>query len=145
MLACILILFTSCSYLSESKKTNNYYTSNLIGLINTEDDYMCSIFDMNLYKEKDLNVDDFYILGNFTKALNEKSFTKKPNDLDGKSAYKMILTFNKDKYVINVYNSKYVTIHPWDGNEEMDYIDMSNIPLSYNLFYLCNYIFSGKY
>ncbi|MBU5484904.1 DUF4883 family protein [Clostridium sp. MSJ-11] len=145
ILICILILFTSCTYLSENKKVNNHYTSNLIELINTEDNYTCSIFDMNLYKEKDLNTDDFYIVGNFTKALNEKSFTKKPNDLDEKPAYKMMLTFHKEKYVINIYNSKYVAIHPWDGDKETDYIDMTNIPLSYNLFYLCNYIFSGKY
>lgn len=140
----ILILFTSCSYLSKKPQANNHYTENLSKLINSNDSYKYYIFDMNFYKEKDLISDDSYIVNNFVKALDEKAFIKKPSSLGDKPVYKMMLEFPKEKYIINVYNAKYVTLHPWDGKEEMDYIDMTNLPASYNLFYLCNYIFSSK-
>lgn len=139
-----LLLFTSCNYLLKKPKENNHYTQRLTLQLNSKDNFTCSIIDMNFYKEKDLLEDDFYLIDNFIKVLNEKSFVEKPATLGEKPIYKMMLNFNKEKYVINVYNSRYITLHPWDGKEEMDYIDMKNIPTSYNLFYLCSYIFSGK-
>ncbi len=138
-----LFSLTSCNNMNTIGKTkkNNYYYTNIIAKnIKMESEYKCAIVDTNFYKGKELTNKDSPIIDNFIKCLNTKYFISKPKDLPDKPLYKMFLTFKEDKFVINVYNKKYVSIHPWDGYYEMDFIDMTNIPSSYNLFNLCNYL-----
>ena len=54
----------------------------------------------------------------------------------------MYFTFKNSKYVINIYNDKYAVVFPWDGKYPMDYINMSKVPIAYNLDGICNYIYS---
>ncbi|HID0886129.1 TPA: DUF4883 family protein, partial [Clostridium botulinum] len=68
-----------------------------------------------------------------------KTLEKKP---ESKPLYKIFFTFEKDKYIINVYNKQYISVYPFDGNFSMDYIDMNNIPEAYNLYNLCNFLFN---
>ncbi|MBC2396481.1 DUF4883 family protein [Clostridium tetanomorphum] len=140
----VSFIFSSCSNISikKAKKNNFYYTNMLAKTIYTEQNYKCNIVDTNFYKGIDLSSDNFNIIKNFISSLDTKYFISVPKDLPDKPPYKMLLTFKKEKFVINIYNEKYISIHPWDGYYEMDYIDMSKIPSSYNLFNLCNYIVS---
>lgn len=139
----ILFVFTSCSsitILNKKKKNNFYYTNIVAKNITLEKSYRCNVVDTNFYKEKELTTQDSLVVTNFIKSLNTKYFISKPKDLPDKPVYKMFLTFKKEKFVVNVYNKKYLSVHPWDGYYEMDFIDMSSIPSSYNLFNLCAYL-----
>jgi hypothetical protein len=117
-----------------------YYTNEVAKHISLEGSYKAVIFETNLYKEKEIPSEDKPTIQNFLKNLKEKNFIKKPTDLPQKPVYKLYLSFSKDKYIMNVYSDKYVSVYPWDGNFEMDYIDMTGTHTSDNIFYLCSYI-----
>ena len=135
------ILLLGCNISFNGKKSNNFYYTNLLAKdLTLETFYKCSVIDSNYYKEKLLSKEDAATIKNFTKALSKSTFIERPKDLPLKPMYKLIIVFSKDKYVINVYNEKFVSIFPWDGSYSMDYIDMSKIQFSYNLFGLCKYI-----
>lgn len=140
------ISLTSCNFdanstelLKKQKPDNFYYTNLLTRDIKFENSYLGIILDTNFYKEHTLSKDESDIAKNFILSLNTKSFVSKPNDLPEKPPYKIYFTFKTDKYVIEVFNGRYVSVYPWDGSYNKDYIDMSNTPDSYNLFLLCKY------
>lgn len=95
---------------------------------------------MNFYKKKDFSKEDLYTLADFFNSLNNDSFIEKPANLPDKPLYMIFLTFSKNKYVINVYNENYISIYPWDGAYNMDYIDTSKMYKAYNLYGLCKYL-----
>ncbi|MBC2580362.1 DUF4883 family protein [Clostridium sp. DJ247] len=144
----ITILLVGCNYnlnnisFKKTKPNNFYYTNILAKNFTLETSYKGTILDSNFYKEKELTKENMDIIKAMLKALNKSNFILKPKDLPSKPSYKMVLTFKKDKLVINVYNEKYLTIYPWDGDYPMDYIDMTNIPASLNLYSLSKYIFN---
>lgn len=125
---------------SKEKPSNYYYTNLLSKDFKLESNYKIVIFETNLFKEKQISKDDSLAINGFLKDLRSNDFINKPRDLPAKPAYKIFITFNKDKFVINVYTDRYVSIYPWDGVYSMDYIDMSDTLTSNNLYYLCNYI-----
>ena len=59
---------------------------------------------------------------------------------DLNAEYKIIIEFSNSKYVINAYNDKLITIHPWDGVYPEDIISMEGVPDYYNLYKYCEYI-----
>ncbi|MFL0247844.1 DUF4883 family protein [Candidatus Clostridium stratigraminis] len=123
------------------KKPNTYYYTNLIAKLLIKDSNIeAKVLDTNFYKEKELSKDDLDTIKNFTKGLKSYNFIDKPKNLPEKPVYKLFLNFDKEKYVINVYNEKYLTIYPWDGSFPMDYIDMTGTQNLYNLFGLCQYL-----
>ena len=139
----IFILFTSsCSnyYYYKGKESNYYYTNLLSKKISLNNSYRCSITDTSFYKEKELSTEDLKSIPNFISSLDEKCFIDKPKNLPKKPLYKIFITISNEKYVINVYNKDLASIYPWDGVYEMDYINMSTVPYSYNLYNICNYI-----
>lgn len=146
----ITILFSGCNYnlnninfnFNKNKPNNFYYTNILAKNLTLESSCKCTIIDTNFFKEKELAKDNVDIIRNMLKNLNKNNFISQPKDLPSKPAYKIILEFNKDKLLINVYNEKYLAIYPWDGNYPMDFIDTTGIPLSLNLYNLCKFIFS---
>ncbi|WP_243187053.1 DUF4883 family protein [Clostridium muellerianum] len=143
----IAILFMGCNLnlsniiYSKNKPNNFYYTNILAKNLTLEASYKCIILDTNLSKEKEVQNDNKFVVKNMLKSLNKNNFIQKPKDLPDKPAYKMFFTFNKDKLVVNVYNEKFISIYPWDGDYSMDYIDMSGVPLSLNLYSLCKFMF----
>ncbi len=143
----IAILFMGCNYnlgnmiFSKNKPNNFYYTNILAKNLTLEASCKCLVLDTNLYKEKELKDDSISTVKNMLKTLTKNNFIPKPKNLPEKPLYKIFLTFSKDKLVINVYNEHFVSIYPWDGDYEMDYIDMSSLPKSLNLYNLSSYIF----
>lgn len=149
----IVLIFslTGCSFaignykvdnLSVSKKKpNNFYYTNLLAKnLTLSSSCKAIILDTNFYKEKDLEKEAVDTIKKFTKELNKHNFVDKPSDLPAKPLYKLYFTFDKEKYIINVYNERYLSIYPWDGNYPMDYIDMNSISPSNNISSLCKYL-----
>jgi hypothetical protein len=123
------------------KKPNLYYYTNLISkLLSKDSNIEVKVLDTNFYKEKELSKDDIITIKNFTKGLKTYNFLEKPKNLPVDPAYKLFLTLDNEKYVINVYNEKYLGVYPWDGSFPMDYIDMTGTSNLYNLFGLCQYL-----
>jgi hypothetical protein len=148
-----LVIFLLCSCLTgcgikstdlpiTRKKPNNYYYTNLAAQsLIKNNEVKVSIMEMNLLKEKPLPKEGNENLIGFFKTLRSQSFISKPADLPSKPQFKIFITGRNEKYVINVFNDKYVSIFPWDGVYTMDYIDMTNVNVLYNLNGLCKYFF----
>ncbi len=138
----ITVLFSSCSNPINSKKSNKYYYTNLVAKHLVKDNKINgTVMDTNFYKEINLSSEDISTIKSFIKTLKGNNFINAPKDLPKKPEYKIYLNFQKAKYVINVYNEKYIAIYPWDGNFPMDYIDMTGVYLSNNLYGMCKNIF----
>lgn len=87
--------------------------------------------------------DDISSLKEFVSGLRLNNFIEKPKTIGSRPLYKVFVNFSSnDVYVINVYNERYISVQPYDGNYSMDYIDMNNIYPSYNIFNFCKYYFS---
>ncbi|ADK14213.1 MULTISPECIES: DUF4883 family protein [Clostridium] len=144
----IIIAFSGCSYklgnyMFSTKKPNNFYYTNLLAKnLTMSSSLKCIIEENNFHNETELKNENISDIKNMLKYLNKTCFINKPKDLPQKAAYIIYFTFNKEKLVINVYNEKYLSIYPWDGNYPVDYIDMSKVPASLNLYYLGKYIFN---
>jgi hypothetical protein len=123
------------------KKPNNfYYTNNLTKNLTLESSIKIKLLDTNFFKEKDLLGDDITTVKKFTEALKKPNFIERPKDLPEKPVYKLFFTFSKEKFVVNVYNERYLSVYPWDGTYSMDYIDMAGIQPLYNIYGLCKYL-----
>lgn len=147
----ILILLFSlfiigCSnpeYINLSKKpTNHYYTDELSKLLENKS-FKLSAFDTNLYKEIPVSEDDKVILNKFLKSLSAKNFTDKPESLPAKPKYKLLINYENQKYVINVYNENTISIYPFDGVYPEDFIITTDIAKGYQLLPFCKYIFKN--
>jgi hypothetical protein len=124
------------------KKPNPYYYTNLLANRLLEDTKSSGvILETNLHKEKNLTADSLDTLKNFFKAIKTANFIDKPEELPNKPKYRIYLKVKGERYIINVYNERYLSVHPWDGVYPMDYIDMKDVAVSYNLNNLCKYIF----
>lgn len=144
----ISILLVGCNYnfsnisFNKTKPNNFYYTNILAKNLTLESSVKCVILDTNFYKEKELSKENLNTVKSMLKALNKSNFVSQPKDIPEKPIYKMFFTFNKEKLVINVYSEKYLSVYPWDGSYPMDYIDMSSLPISLNLYNLCKFTFN---
>lgn len=121
-----------------------YYTNNFSKFLFSSSNITVKVLDTNFYKEKELSKEDITTLKDFTKTLKTYNFIQKPKDLPKKPAYKLFFTFDNEKYIINVYNEKFVAVYPWDGTYTMDYIDMTGTQNLYNLYGLCKYLIPRK-
>ncbi|WP_258876434.1 DUF4883 family protein [Clostridium sp. CM028] len=124
----------------KSKPNNFYYTKLLMKDLSLEKPTEHYALYMNFYKKEDFSNEDLSSFTKFFNSLNNDSFIDKPANLPDKPIYKIFLTFSKNKYMINVYNEKFISIYPWDGSYKMDYIDTSKMYKAYNLYGLCKYL-----
>lgn len=150
-LICLLSLsFVGCininpKYLEfKSQPEVGFYSNEIIEKIKNKEEFSLEVFDTNFYKTFPVDKDDNIILYNFFNSINNKDYvedtreTKK--DLSNKEEFRLIVKFKEAKYIINVFDSELITIHPWDGNYSPDIINMKNVPLGYNLYDFCDYI-----
>lgn len=128
------------SFVQGKKSSSNYYTQSMVNDIKKYNIKNITVLETNLQKEKKLDKDDTVLFCNFLTSLNAKNF--KGSSQNKKPAYKFFVDTNKNKYVINIYDEKNISLFPWDGIYEMDNIDMSDIKKLYNLYDLCHYWFS---
>lgn len=140
-----LFLLSGCSSsFNDKKPSTSYYTNLLEAALAAEPKSNIVLLDLNFYKERPLQGEEVTFVKNFFKYLNKQSFIQKPADLPQNPLYKYFFTFTETKYVINVYNDKYLSIYPWDGNYLEDYVSMDGVVKAYNLYNLCKY-FIPKY
>lgn len=144
----ITTLFIGCNHslnnisFTKTKPNNFYYTNILAKNLTLESKCRAIVLNTNFYSEKELQNENVDTIKSMIKSLNKNNFISKPKDLPEKPDYKIFLTFSKEKLIINIYNEKYLSIYPWDGSYPMDYIDMTNIPASLNIYSLAKYIFN---
>lgn len=146
ILGLIIFILVSTKFHLNKKKPNNFYYTNLLAKnLTLCTNHKITILDTNFYKTKDLCKEDVKTLKNFLKELRKPNFVAKPISLNTKPKYKIFFSFkgdsNENKYVINIYDDKYISTYPWDGNWEMDYINTKTIPQRFNLYSLCKNTF----
>lgn len=125
-----------------SKPSNSFYTDGLKDLTSNSKDVHIKVLCLNYYKAKILSEQEKELVYVLTSLLKDDYFINKPEDLPSKVQYKVFLEDDTNKYVINVYSSQYISIHPWDGKYEEDFLDISNVFNSYNPYDLCKYFIS---
>ncbi|MCY6485812.1 DUF4883 family protein [Clostridium aestuarii] len=147
----ILILIASIFisgklYLNRKKPSNYYYTNLLAKNLTICSKCEAKILDTNFYKTESLSSDDIQTIKNFLSELKKSNFITKPVSIKEKAKYRYFFTFpeTKEKYIINVYSTDYVSIHPWDGDFPVDCISTTTIPKRYNLYGLSIYVFSKE-
>ncbi|MDP4088415.1 MAG: DUF4883 family protein [Bacillota bacterium] len=142
-----LFSFSGCSnsalkYSFQRKKPNNfYYTNALLSQLKDKGFSNVLALEMNLQKEKNLGDADIETVKSFLGSIQAKNFLASCPDLSVQPQFRIYITSGSEKYVINVYNEKYIGIFPWDGSYNMDYLDMSEIKPLYNLYNLCKYLY----
>jgi hypothetical protein len=149
----VLILVTSLANLTGcnikstdlplvTKKPNTYYYTKLLSKqIESETKWKGILLETNLHKEIELTSEGIEVIKGFLKNIKTKNFIEKPTDLPKKPQYRIYISGNNEKYVINVYNENLSSVQPWDGVYSMDYIDMSSVYALYNLHGLCKHLF----
>lgn len=131
--------FQDPKYISISKKPNNhYYTSELQKKLLNDDSFTLYVFDTNLYKEIEVPSEEADIVENFLSSLVETNYLE--DGITEKEPFRIKIVFtDSTKYLIKVFDSSNISIAPWDGIFQEDFLSMENIPLAYNLFEFCNH------
>ncbi|AYE35373.1 DUF4883 family protein [Clostridium septicum] len=124
---------------SKNKPTPYFYTEEIYSKLTKKEHYTLKIFDLNIYKYYDVNPEEHSIVLEFIECLKKESYNTNI-DAGINPRYKLIIEFDDAKYVINAFNDKQISINPWDGIYEPDYISMDGIPDYYNLYKFCDYI-----
>ncbi|MBU5592799.1 DUF4883 family protein [Clostridium sp. MSJ-4] len=139
------ILLISCNFRYpdyfpfKNKPNGHFYTEDLFLNLNKDENFSCRVYESNLHKEASLNKEQLSTLTEFFSSLTLDNFVEKPKDFSEKPVYKMFITANSKKYIIDIYNDTNISIYPWDGNYDIDFINMKNIHSAYNLFSFCKY------
>ncbi len=138
-----IISCTGCSkidnIINKNKPSPNYYTENLVTTLSTEKPSTIKVFYKEFFNEFTFPEVESTDILSFINILNENYFTDKPLDLPDSYKYKVYLEFSNSKYAITVFNEKYISIYSWDGEYEVDYATMSDIPIHINLYSICKY------
>ncbi|ADL51424.1 DUF4883 family protein [Clostridium cellulovorans] len=141
---CLMLVLTGCknTVVDDKKPSCNYYTNLFIQNMNTNKIKSISVYETNYSKDKVLNTELYYIIKNLFDSLKKENFLDEPMYTPENPVYRYYITFSNDKtFVIDVYNENYLTLYPWDGKYQKDFIDISNAPKSYNLHGLSKYLF----
>ncbi|SFD37377.1 DUF4883 family protein [Clostridium uliginosum] len=144
----VYLLLNGCGlfspkYINLSEKANNhYYTDELHKKILSNENFTLYVFDKNLYKEIKVNDDEISIIENFTNHLINTDYLDSTEESNLKEPFRIKIVFKDETFLIKVFNSKLVTLSPWDGNYKEDIISMDNLPLGYNLYDFCLHIHS---
>lgn len=138
-----VICFSSCSNTSKlfnkDKPSLNYYTEKLIEELSLEKPKSIKVFYKEYFNEFTFPEIECTDILSFINILNDSNFIEKPADLPDSYKYKIYLEFKDVKYAITVFDEKYISIYKWDGSYEVDFANMSNIPIQLNLYSICKY------
>lgn len=142
----VLINCTGCSLINkiipfweDTKPSASFYTDKLKADINLKTPKKVSVFYREYFKEFTFPETEVEDIISFIKALKAENFIEKPEDLPETYKYKVYLSFDKKKYALTIFDEKYISIYEWDGDYEVDYLDINDIPLSINIYGICKY------
>lgn len=141
-----IINITGCSsiknllpFQSNEKPSLHYYTDGLLNEVNISSPKKVSVFYREYFKEFTFPETEVEDIASFLKTLSKDNFIEKPEDLPDEYKYKVYLSFDKKKYAMTVYDEKYISLYEWDGDYEIDYLNINNIPLSLNIYGICKF------
>lgn len=144
-----LLLLQGCSYEKpdyihfQKKPSLQYYTNEIMSKILNNEYYSLEIYDKNVSKIIKIDDSEKIIIADFINNLTNDSYLKTIDNSEIETeVYQLRIKFknSNNKYIINIYNDETITIFPWDGIFNEDYISMKNVPARYNLFNFCNYV-----
>lgn len=132
--------FNESQYINpKSKPKADYYTNEIKSHLKNNESYTIKIFDLNVYKYYEVNKNEHSIIPEFIDNINNDNYDVEIDE-NLTPAYEIIIEFEKEKYIINAYSEKLISIHPWDGIYPQDTISMEGMPDYYNIYKFCEYI-----
>ena len=138
----ISLNFISCStieYSSSKKKPSEaHYSENLKELV-TANISEVKLIENKFYKEVILDKNSTKLISDMINELDLKAIAL-PLSSDIECLFKLHIQNNTQKYVIDVYGNDIISIYPWDGVYEKDFLDISSLPLSLKAESICNFI-----
>lgn len=133
-----IFLISACALPEYNKKIDNsYYSKRVIANFKAYKNFKATALDFNLYQEVTFQPSDIDIIKNFMLNLKPENYISKPTKLEATPAYRIFISTENQRYILDIYNENYISLFPWDGNYSKDFIDMSKVHLSYNLYSLC--------
>lgn len=140
----LVTLFSGCSLenpFNKEKPNLNYYTYELSNLI-SDNSFEIHVLDRNVYRNIAVTSEDLSILDDLLKNIKNSNYLlEKPKDLPNKPIYTLFITSEKEKMVLDVYGDNLISIYPWDGKYEKDYLTLEDIPNAFKMEQFCEYIF----
>lgn len=144
ILLCISLLLNGCAVIDMKKPSYNFYTLGLSNVMKSNQKSQVKVTDMNYHKSMFLEKEDISTIKNLLTYLKKNNYVTKSSALPTKPQYKIFFYYDSNEYIMNVYDTKYISLFPYDGNYDMDYIDTIGTYNNLNVFNLCKYIFSKK-
>lgn len=138
----LITSFISCSNIEYSrnitKPNDSYYTENIKTLKNDEIKQI-KLIENKFYKEVILDKNSSKLIIDMINALDKSNSTQALDD-NIECLFKLHIENNSNKYVVDVYGNDIISIYPWDGIYEKDFLDISELPLSLKAESICNFI-----
>ena len=124
-----------------TKPEINYYTNQIyLNIFNNNEDYFLDLYNTNLSKNIPIPNDEKTIIENFLNEISIDNFDENI-EIPDKECYQIRIRFdNSQQYLIKVFDNNILTISPWDGIYQEDIIDISNLPIRFNLYDFCKHI-----
>lgn len=133
-------VFNNPRYINLNSKPNDYYYSNLVYKnLKENKNFTLKVFDCAFYKYYTVDEEDLDILLSFFESLNIDNYLTEL-DIQNNPKYELIIEFDNEKFLFNVYDNNSVTLYPWDGNYHEDMISMEGVSPYNNLYSFCTYV-----
>ena len=139
----ITIAFTF-KFLFSTYRINIENKSEILYSFNSLDENTLSIkiLETKFNAQRTIKNDDLNILKSMLKGIDDSTRISDPNILT-QSLFKIYINDDKKKYVIDLYGDDILSIYPWDGTTEKEFISAKKLPNSLNPESICNYIFKN--
>lgn len=131
----------------ETKPTTYYYSDDLYSKLKENPSFSLQVFDCELYKYYTVPKEDYDIVEAFLTSLRTENYLDAfpENYKNSKAKYRLIITSDTSKYIINAYSNELDTIHPYDGCFQEDIIDSSfNVDARNNIYDFCIYVINNS-
>ena len=144
LLLILLLMITGCSYRKKSffykeKPSVNYYTQLLQESLTKKHPEKVTIFYREFFREFTLPQNESEDVVSFINSLQTTNFMEDSSEIKDPYKYKVYIEFDDMKFGISIFNESQVAIYAWDGNYPSDYADITDIPLSINIYGICKY------
>ena len=140
----LVTLLSGCTLeniFNREKPNSNYYTYELSNLI-SDNSFEIHILDRNVYRNISVTNEDLSILDDLLKNIKDSNYLlETPDDLPSKPIYTLFITTEKEKMILDVYGDDLISIYPWDGKYEKDYLSLKDIQNAFKMEQFCEYIF----
>lgn len=145
ILSLLILSLQGCSlnnpkYINLTSKPNDYYySSKIYKNLKLNEPFTLKLFDSTFYKYYTVDEEDSSIIIDFLESLNNDNYVSEL-DIKDSPTFELSIEFQKEKYIINIYDDNSITLYPWDGTYPEDKITMTNVSSYNNLYYFCTYV-----